>query len=203
MSQAWVGLLVFGLSLMLPSGAQAQPSNAASDSSRIEYLVPAMRGRTLALQDGPRPYLRRLAFSPAFGQLGSEPYYLLRLAYNPSRWMAYEAVLGHNPAQSVHSLVHTLNAVVRWPFSGRVQPYLTVGYGMMLIFPGRVFSADPVTANQMSAGGGLEIFLREDVALRGEWKGHRITNGQNDRLSGGRDYRELSLGLAFYRDVGR
>jgi len=80
---------------------------------------------------------------------------------------------------------------------------VTAGYGMMLIFPGRVFSADPVTANQLSAGAGLEVFLRNDVAIRGEWKGHHITNGQNDRFEGRRDYREFSFGLAFYRNIGR
>jgi hypothetical protein len=177
--------------------------NSPADSSGVEYLVPAMRGRSLHLADGPRPYLRRLAFSPGFGQLGSEPYYLLRLAYNPQRWMAYEAVIGHNPAHSVHSLIHSLNAVLRWPFSGRIEPYASLGYGMMLVFPGRVFAADPVTANQLSAGAGIELFLRDDVALRGEWKTHHVTNGQTDRFAGGRDYQEFSFGLAFYRDIGR
>lgn len=192
-SAAWVAIVA----------PRAEAVEAGADSIGVEYLVPAMRGRGLSLAEGPRPYLHRLSFSPAFGELGSEPYYLLRLAYNPSRWMAYEANIGHNPAQSVHSLVHSLQAVVRWPFSGRIQPYLTVGYGMMLIFPGRVFSADPVTANLMSAGAGLEFFLRDDVAIRGEWKGHHITNGQNDRFEGGREYREFSFGFAFYRDIQR
>jgi len=95
---------------------------AEADSTSVEYLVPEMRNQGFALAYGPRPYLRRLSFSPAFGQLGSEPYYLLRLAFNPSRFLGYEASIGHSPAKSVHSLVHALNIVARWPFEGRLQP---------------------------------------------------------------------------------
>lgn len=194
-------LLLAALALAAPAaGARGEESAPAHE---LEYMVPEMEGRSFGLTPGPRPYRQRLAFSPGFGRLGSEPYYLLRLAFNPTAHLGYEAQIGHNPAQSVHALVHSFSALLRWPLPGRLQPYLTAGYGMMLIFPGRVFQADPVTANQVSVGAGLEIYLREDVALRGEMRTNRLLNGQNARVAGRQDYGEFSVGLAFYRDFGR
>ena len=168
----------------------------------IEYLVPEMRDKSFAISDGKRQFLHRLAFTPAFGTLGDERYYSLRLAYAPNPWLAYEAHLGHNPSESVHALVHSMNAVLRWPFSGRLQPYGTLGYGMMLIFPGEVFKADPVTKNALSAGAGLEVYLRDDVALRTEIRGITLLGGNESASSDdGYSYRELSVGLAFYRSL--
>jgi hypothetical protein len=168
----------------------------------IEYLVPEMKGNSFALSDGERPFLHRLAFTPAFGRLGDENYYSLRLAYAPNPWLGYEAHIGHNPSESVHALMHSVHAVLRWPFSGRFQPYGTLGYGMMLIFPGEVFKADPVTKNALSAGAGLEFYLRDDVALRTEIRGIALLGGNHGASDDdGYSYRELSVGLAFYRTL--
>ena len=127
----------------------------------------------------------------------------MRFDYNPRAWLGWEAHLGHNPSTSVHALVHALLVQLRWPLSGRLQPYVSLGYGMMLIFPGRVFSADPVTRNQLGAGAGLEFFLRDDVALRGEWRGTTLLGGGGDGAEGAvnYDYREFTLGLSFYRTI--
>lgn len=171
---------------------------AAADE--IEYLVPDMEGRAFSVTEGPRPYQHRLSFSPAFGRFGSGDYYAFRLGYAPNPWLAYEANVGHNPARSVHALMNTLRAVVRYPLPGRIQPYASFGYGMALIFPGAIFKADPVTKNVLSAGAGLEIFLREDVALRGEYRGTRLTGGES--ADGSLDYAEFTFGLSFFRSLG-
>jgi hypothetical protein len=168
----------------------------------VEYLVPEMKGNSFALSEGKREFLHRLAFTPAFGTLGDENYYSLRLAYAPNQWLAYEAHLGHNPSESVHALVNSINAVLRWPLPWRLQPYGTLGYGMMLIFPGAVFKADPVTKNALSMGAGLELYLRDDVALRSEIRGISLLGGNETSSSGSQyNYRELSVGLAFYRSL--
>ena len=186
-------VFVGALLALAVSGALAQDDR--------EFLVPDMEGRGLSVEPGPRPYLDRLGFSPGLGRLGSEPYYVVRASYNPSRFMAWEAHLGHNPSESVHALVHALHLQLRWPLPWRAQPYLSVGYGMMLVFPGRVFQADPVTENQVGVGAGLEFYLRDDVALRGEIRGTSIV-GSSARDAGGQDYREVTLGLVFYRTIG-
>lgn len=185
-----------------PSRARAQSADERADvAPQVEYLVPEMQGRSFAVDPGPRPFRDRLGFSPGFGQLGGESYYAMRMSYNPLRWLGWEAQLGHNPSQSVHALVHSLSAQVRWPLPWRVQPYGIVGFGMMMIFPGRVFEADPVTKNVIAAGGGVELYLREDVALRGELRGTAVLGSANTDDEGATQYREFTFGLTFYRTI--
>jgi hypothetical protein len=169
----------------------------------LEPLVPGLRGRTFSLQPGPRPFLRRLSFSPGIGRLGDEPLYVFRVAYNPSEWLGWEAHIGHNRGKSVHALFHMLNAQVRYPVPFRVQPYLTGGFGIVLVFPGTSINADPVTKNALAAGGGLELYLRDDLALRGEWR--RTSVFARDRYTDESTvyaYDEVTFGLSFYRRIG-
>ena len=175
----------------------------AATADEIEHLVPTMEGQSFRIEEGPRPFAHRLSFTPAFGRLGGDEYYSLRLAFNPDPWLGYEAHVGHNPSESVHALMHSIHALLRYPLSGRFQPYASLGYGMMLIFPGAVFKADPVTKNAVSAGIGLEIYIRNDVALRGELRGITLMGGTETTQDGSFDYRELSVGLAFYRSLGQ
>lgn len=177
-------------------------AESARAQTTVEHLVPEMQGRSFALEPGPRPYRDRLGFSPGFGRLGGEDYYTVRMSFHPLRWLGWEAHLGHNPSQSVHALVNGLNVQLRWPLAMRVQPYGTLGFGMMMIFPGRVFEADPVTRNQLTAGAGLEFFLRDDVALRGELRGATLVGGSDaSGIDGGFRYREYTFGLTFYRTI--
>jgi hypothetical protein len=186
----------------------ASPAAAEDDRSAIfhgrEYLVPELAENGFAVEPGPRPYLHRFAFSPAFGRLGDEKLYTMRVAYNPNRWLGWEAGVAHNPGQSVHALLHTLSGVVRWPLPGRFQPYGTLGYGMILVFPGEALNADPVTENALSAGGGLELYVRNDLAVRVEAR--RLVVPGTDPVSGDAamyGYREVTAGLSFYRGLGR
>lgn len=200
-TMALTGTLI-ALASAAPLRAHAQSANdRQAVAPQVEYLVPEMQGRSFAVDPGPRPFRDRLGFSPGFGQLGGESYYAMRMSYNPLRWLGWEAQLGHNPSQSVHALVHSLSAQVRWPFAWRVQPYGIVGFGMMMIFPGRVFEADPVTKNVIAAGGGVELYLREDVALRGEMRGTAVLGSTTTDDQGGTQYREFTFGLTFYRTI--
>lgn len=191
----WSTLVVASIAFALDGRAD----DGAPDAER-EALVPAMRGGGFALQPGPRPYRDRLGFGAGIGQLGAEPYYALRASFNPSPYFGWEAHLGHNPSEAVHALVNALHVQLRWPLPWRAQPYASFGYGMMFVFPGRVFEADPVTENQLSAGLGLEFYLRDDVALRGEIRGASIV-GSSSREGAGYDYREFTLGMVFYRTL--
>jgi hypothetical protein len=182
--------------------AAAGAGEPASDGS-LEHLVPGLAGDPFRLDDGTRPYRHRLSFSPAYGSLGSERLYAMRVAWNPNSHLGWEASVGHNPGRSVHALLHTIDAVIRRPFPGRVQPYVRAGYGMLLVYPGESFNADPVTANVLAAGGGLEFYVRDDLALRAESRAITALSG-DARKDGTVAYRygEFTIGLSFYRGLG-
>ncbi|MDX2475652.1 MAG: hypothetical protein QNL91_18325 [Candidatus Krumholzibacteria bacterium] len=173
------------------------------DQDERYYLVPEMTNGAAHLTEGTRKFQRRLAFSPAVGKLGDDDLFAMRLAFNPDHWLGYEISVGHNPASSLHSLLHTFNIQVRYPFPGRFQPYLSTGYGMMTVYPGKAIQADPVTKNILAFGGGLEIYLRDDVALRGELRSAVILGqyrGEEDTVA--YTYPEYTFGLVFYRGLG-
>ena len=96
-----------------------------------------------------------------------------------------------------------LSAIVRRPLPGRFQPYATVGYGLTMVFPGRALNADPATENTLSWGGGIEVYLRNDLALRSELRGLTVLGGNRNR-SGTvvYGYREATFGFSFYRTLG-
>jgi len=125
------------------------------------------------------------------------------VGYSPNTWLGYELSLGHNPASSLHGLLHTFNVLVRYPLSGRFQPYATLGYGMMTVYPGQAINADPVTKNALTAGGGIEFYIRDDVAIRGELRGATVL-GQELHNEGtvAYDYREYTIGFSFFRSLG-
>jgi len=178
------------------------PPAAPARRPALEPLVPALGEHPYRLAPGTRPYLGRLAVSPGWGFLGSDHLFALRVAYNPERWLGYEASLAHNPGHAVHAVLHTLSVLVRRPLDGRLQPYLTGGYGMMVIFPGQAVDAAPVTRNTLAGGGGLELYIRDDLALRAEWRQTAVFGPQRDR--GGiaaYDYSQGTIGLAFYRSI--
>lgn len=169
-----------------------------------EYLVPELAENPLHVDDGPRRFLNRLSFSPAYGQLGNESLYDMRVAYNPNAWLGYEIALGHNPGESVHALLHTLSALVRYPIPWRLQPYGSLGYGMIMVFPGEAIQSDPVTKNALTAGGGVEFYVRNDVALRVEARNITIIgNDRSTKETVAYQYTEATVGLSFYRGLGQ
>ena len=189
-----------------PEGVAA--AIAAAQQQRIfhgrEYLVPELAENPLRVDDGPRRFLNRLSFSPGYGVLGSEPLYDMRVAYNPNPWLGYEISLGHNPGESVHALLHTLSGIVRYPIPWRLQPYGSLGYGMILVFPGEAIQSDPVTKNALTAGGGLEFYIRNDVALRVEARNVTILgNDRSTRETVAYQYSEATVGFSFYRGLGQ
>lgn len=171
-------------------------------AGELEPLVPELAGHPYRLEPGPRAFQNRLSFSPAWGMLGSEQMFAARVAYNPSPWLGYEGSIAHNPGESVHAVLHTLSALVRAPLPGRFQPYATAGYGMILVFPGRSLNADPVTKNALSVGAGLEVYIRSDLALRGEIRNATVfgRDGDQDGLVA-YQYLQQTIGLAFYRSI--
>lgn len=168
----------------------------------LEPLVPELAARPYHLAPGVRPFRHRFAVSPGFGFLGAERLFVLALDYNPDGWLGYEAAIGHNPGQAVHAVLHSLTAIVRRPFPGRLQPYACAGYGMVLVFPGQSVNADPVTKNALAIGGGLEFYIRSDLALRGDLR-HATVFGQMRDQDGvvAYDYLQGTIGLSFYRSI--
>ena len=180
--------------------AVARAGEVAPDG--LEYLVPALAANPYRLERGVRPYLHRLGIAPGVGRLGSERLFELRAAYNPNSWLGYEASIGHNPNHAVQAIVHRFSAVVRKPLPGRFQPYATTGYGMTVVLPGRSINADPVTKNTLTYGGGLEFFVRGDLALRAEMLGMTVIGRQQYRQGlVAYDYREETIALVFYRTL--
>lgn len=183
----------------------AAPSPAGrSGAGTLEYLVPELEGRTWSVSEGARRFRGRLSFSPGYGRLGEQKLYAFRLGYNPNEWLGYEASIGHNPGNAVHALFNTLNAVVRYPMPFRFQPYCTVGFGMVMAFPGEALNAESVTKNTYALGAGMEIYVRDDVAIRGEVRrtgvlGARPFEDETVVFS----YGEATLGLSFYRTLNQ
>ncbi|HYM82505.1 MAG TPA: hypothetical protein VEY91_13970 [Candidatus Limnocylindria bacterium] len=171
-------------------------------SDGLEPLVPEVAAHPYGVESGVRKYLHRLSFSPGYGYLGSERLFTFQVAYNPNPWLGYEGSIGHNPGQSVHAVLHTVSAILRHPFPGRFQPYVSGGYGMMMVFPGPSLNADPVTKNALAIGGGLEFYIRNDLALRAELKHATVFGSERDR-----DgvviypYLQETIGLSFYRTI--
>jgi len=168
----------------------------------LDALVPEIAADPYHLDAGPRPFVHRLAVSPGYGFFGTERLFTLRAAFNPNEWLGYEATISHNPGHAVHALLHTLTAVVRHPLSGRFQPYVAGGYGMIVVFPGRALNAAAVTKNTLTVGGGLEFYIRSDLALRADLQNATVIGKQR-----GRDgivayqYTQGTVGLAFYRSI--
>ncbi len=180
------------------------PETAASDAgSGLIYLVPEMDGAGYRVTNDRNRFKNRVSFSPAYGKLGKEDLFAFRVGYSPNAWLGYEISFGHNPASSLHGLLHTFNVILRYPISGRFQPYGTLGYGMMTVYPGQAINADPVTKNALTAGGGLEFYIRDDVAIRAEVRGATIL-GQQLHTEGtvAYDYMEYTIGFAFFRSLG-
>lgn len=182
---------------------KSMESPAGNRKSELTYLVPALEGAGYHVSDGKRQFKNRISFSPGFGQLGKQDLFAFRVGYNPNAWLGYEVLLGHNPASSLHALLHTFNVVLRYPLPGRVQPYAELGYGMMTVFPGEAINADPVTKNTLTAGGGIELYIRDDVALRADVNGVTVL-GQQLGTDGtvAYAYREYTIGFTFYRRLG-
>jgi hypothetical protein len=169
-----------------------------------EYLVPALADDPFSIGEGPRPYERRLSFTPGVGSFGDDRMYSLRIAYNPNSWLGWEAGLEHTPGEAVHAALHTIGAVARYPLPWRAQPYARAAYGMMMVFPGKSLKADPVTENALIAGGGLEFFIRDDVALRVEMSAATIIGSdRNSDDTVAYQYRQTLLALSFYRGLGQ
>jgi len=213
-------LLCTGVLLVSPVAARAQsadstrvdepaPASAPVDSSatktpsKTTYLVPELEGAGYRVSRGTERFSHRVSFSPAYGQLGENQLFSFRLGYSPNTWLGYEVALGHNPADGLHALMHTFNVILRKPLPGRFQPYATLGYGMLTVYPGQALNADPVTKNALTFGGGLELYIRDDVAIRGELRGATVL-GQELNSTGtvAYDYREYTIGFAFYRNLG-
>jgi hypothetical protein len=188
--------MVAGLALV------AIPAAATARADRLEALVPRAAEHPLGIEPGVRPYLHRLSVMPAFGYLGSERLFTFVASYNPNDWLGWEAAIGHNPGQSVHAVLHTLTAVVRRPFPGRFQPYLSGGYGMLMVSPGPSLNADPVTRNALTTGGGLEFYIRDDLALRADGKYATVFGSKRDGDGVvAYPYLQATLGLSFYRTI--
>ena len=185
--------------VMVPADTAAVP---VYRKDGLEALVPELAVNAYSLASGPRPFLNRLAVTPTLGTLGTERLFMVRIAYNPNSWLGYEAELGHNPSQAVHAILNRLSLIVRRPVPGRLQPYVTAGYGMTVVLPGRSVNADAVTKNMLTMGGGLELYVRDDLALRGEMRRSTVFGRQANREGlVTYDYVEQTLGLSFYRTI--
>jgi opacity protein-like surface antigen len=186
-----------------PSSTTPAAKSAAGHNADITYLVPALKDAGYSVSRNPARFLHRVSFSPAYGQFGENELFAFRFGYSPNTWLGYEVALGHNPADGLHALMHTFNVLVRKPLPGRFQPYATLGYGMLTVYPGQAVNADPVTKNALTFGGGLELYIRDDVAIRGEIRGASVLGQElNSPGTVAYDYREYTIGFAFYRSLG-
>lgn len=187
------------------SSAAGDEHAALREGSRkqaLEALVPQVADHPYRLDPGPRPFHHRLSVSPAFGTLGRDRLFAMRVAFSPSPWLAYEGSIGHDTGEAVHAVLHTLQAVVRRPLAGRFQPYASAGYGMIMVYPGQSLNADPVTKNALTVGGGLELYIRGDLAIRADLQHATVIGSQRGREGlVAYQYLQQMIGLSFYRTI--
>jgi hypothetical protein len=181
----------------------ALPAHGArADDDPLEPLVPELAANPYRMEPGERPFLHRLAVTPGYGLLGAERLFAFRVAYNPNPWLGWEAAIAHNPGEAVHAVLHGLTGIVRRPLPGRFQPYLSAGYGMITVHPGRSINADPVSKNMLTAGGGLEFYIRSDLALRADVQYATVFGRERDRDGVvAYEYLQQTIGLSFYRSI--
>ena len=141
-----------------------------------------------------------LAMTAGAGQLGGDPVYNLRLGYFAGPWLGIEATIAHNPAGSLHAVLHYANATALLPNVSRLRPFTTAGLGIIHVFPGASVNANAVTKMLLNAGGGVHLFLRDDVALRLEARSFTVLD-QQEAHRGTYHYVEWSGGLTFYRSL--
>jgi hypothetical protein len=203
-SLAGVGCALALLAAPVPAAAgESAPDTAAVVLvNGLEALEPPAARAPLGLAPGVRPFRERLAVTPSYGVLGRDRLFQIRAVYHPNAWLGYEAALSHNPGTSVHAVLHSFGALAHWPRPGRFQPYAVAGYGMVMVQPGPAVNASPVTRNAVSAGAGLECFIRDDLSLRGEGR-HVAVFGEQLGREGVVvfDYLQATIGLAFYRSI--
>jgi len=183
--------------------ATALPARArAGDKAPLEALNPELAAHPYQLEPGVYPFEHRLAVCPAFGFLGSERLFAMRIEYCPTNWLGYEGSIAHNPGSSVHAVLHSFSVNLRHPLTGRFQPYASGGYGMILVFPGLATNADPVTKNALTLGGGMEIYIRNDLALRADFKNATVfgRQGNHDGIVA-YNYLQETIGLTFSRTI--
>ena len=176
----WLAVLFLGV---VVAGARAR----AEDAGDLRF-------------SGHRQPPGHLAMTVSAGQLGGDPLYNLRLGYFASPWLGLEGTVAHNPAGPVHALLHYANATALLPNLSRLRPFATAGLGIIHVFPGAAVNATSVTNLLLNAGGGLHLFLRDDVALRLEARSFTVLD-QQEAHRGTYHYVEWSGGLTFYRPL--
>jgi hypothetical protein len=71
-----------------------------------------------------------------------------------------------------------------------------------MVFPGLSLNADPVTKNAVAAGGGLELYIRNDLAIRADVRHATVFGREKDRDGVvAYDYLQETIGLSFYRTI--
>ncbi len=68
------------------------------------------------------------------------------------------------------------------------------------MFPGTALNAETVTKLLLSAGGGLQIHARDDIALRIESRSAGIVDSQEDHR-GLLGFLQWNVGVTFYRSL--
>lgn len=177
--------------LCLSLGSLALPALAAAQTSVMQGT-----GNVAALASS-----QGLAFGITAGRLGKEPLYSLHLTYFPARRLGLEATLAHNPSGGTHAALHHVGGFVPLFRNGALRPFVVAGLGTIQVFPGTATNAKSVTKLLLHAGGGAQLYLREDVALRFEARALGAVDQQEDK-SGLLGYAQWSVGLAFHRNLG-
>lgn len=132
---------------------------------------------------------QQLKVSPAFG---------FALGYNADEHLGMELGFSYIGAETrhvdvdVHTFFYHVDGVYHFTRRGIVQPYVAMGIGGMTFdYEGKIHGKDPSdTAFAFNHGGGLEIFVMDNLAVRADVR-HIITfnGGFNDLLfTGGITY---------------
>lgn len=164
--------------------AHAETPDARADAARVH----------------PEDLAQHVSFSVRAGQFGVDPLYSLDVAFYPTTRFGMEATLAHNPSSATHAALHHVSGVVQLRRTGAVRPYAALGLGTIQVFPGTALNAKSVTKLLVSAGGGLLVHARRDVAFRFESRSAGILDSQEDHR-GLLGYMQWNVGVTFLRSL--
>lgn len=126
--------------------------------------------RRALLGPSPVPYADvELAFSA--GALGGEGLFLFRPAWIVDTHFALEGFFGESPGRQETLLIGGLGWTLRLAPGGPLGPYLHAGAGVGHFRPKEdAFAIATRTLMAMSVGGGLELTIKKQITLRGDFR---------------------------------
>jgi len=168
-----------------PPARQAPARQATMSASTAVSGRPPSASAMRAPADRGWHALRYSGFVLDVGTFEGNAAYLVRLARERSAQFSWQATLGHIVAPDA-SLFLLYGDIVYHPIhSGRLQPYLAAGFGIVNRVPKQIETAESITHPAANYGLGVQWSLTSRLALKAEFRQYSVfKNGSNVNRQG-------------------